>query len=388
MRKMTKFTIFDKIFSLNADHCRARQFAVQSNLGDYVVEYENDRDPFKKISTLLNENKNNLLFCDKKVYQLYGKKLKVEKNRVFKGPANENFKTIDGVVEVLDFVQKNNFSKKETLIVAGGGIIQDVAAFVGATYKRGISWYFFPTTLLAMCDSCIGAKSSINYKGVKNQLGLFSSPTKIIINQNFIKTLDKSDLSNGLGEIFKLCIIAGKNFLDQYNKCVEKGVIKNFKDYENLVWSALSIKKCVIEKDEFDRNYRKSLNYGHTFGHALEILSDYQIPHGQAIAVGMLIVNEMSTRRGMLAPKNNLALKKNILELCSEKTLRIMKTISTKNIKALLQKDKKTLSNTLNLVFLKNFGCTTLLPLILSDELVSEIDEIILDNFHRPSFGK
>jgi 3-dehydroquinate synthase len=284
-------------------------------------------------------------------------------------------------MEVWDFLRNNNFTKKEKLVVVGGGVIQDAAAFVGATYKRGILWHFFPTTLLAMCDSCIGAKSSINYKGAKNQLGLFSAPSKVIICEDFIKTLSPSDLSNGLGETLKLFLIGGERFLQLYKVTVSAGKVKEFGDYQKLILGALAIKKSVIEVDEFDLAYRKSLNFGHTFGHAVESLSDYQIPHGQAVAIGMLVANELSTNRGILAKEVNTEVKGMIFDLLSEKTRKVMETISMAEVGDLLLKDKKTLGKKLNFVILTEIGKTELLELPLSNELLQECSEIIHKNF-------
>jgi len=381
MSEPIKFKVFDKTFSVKKNYQSEYNFKIKSNLGDYQVEYTDDSNFINKINALLQDNRKNILFCDEKVYKLYGKRFHVEKSQLFIGPANEEFKTIGGALQLIDFMQETGFTKQEKLIVVGGGIIQDVAAFAGATYKRGIEWCFFPSTLLAMCDSCIGAKSSINYKGVKNQLGLFSAPNNIIINIDFIKTLDNKDISNGLGEIYKLCIVGGVNFVSLYNSLVCKGRINKDKDYVKLIQAALFIKKSVIEVDEFDLSYRKSLNYGHTFGHALEVMSNFEIPHGQAVAIGIVLVNDISKNRKFLEKDVNDALKLPIMELLDKKTLNIMGKIIIKDIGRLLLKDKKTLNGKVNFIMLNNVGNTRLAPIEWNAKLEDELNSIVGHNF-------
>ena len=152
-----------------------------------------------------------------------------------------------------------------------------------------------------MSDSCIGGKAGVNYKGAKNQLALFSAPNEVIINPSFINTLEKKDIQSGLGEILKLYITGGPAMLSTYDRCIKNGTIVNKDDAKSLIMGALAIKKAVIELDEFELNIRKALNYGHTLGHAIESISNYAIPHGVAVVVGMMLVNQMSCERGLLA---------------------------------------------------------------------------------------
>jgi 3-dehydroquinate synthase len=357
------------------------KITIKSALKNYSVKFSKKSNIIKEIKGYIQENPKSILFCDQIIYDKYLHKAEIKKSNLFLVNANENFKTLEGATKVLDFMISSNFTKREDLVVMGGGVIQDVAAFVGATYKRGIRWNYYPTTLLSMCDSCIGAKSSINYKGAKNQLGLFSAPDNIIINLDFLGSLKGDDVSNGLGEIFKLFIIGGKDFVNLYDRCVKEGKVEKFENYQKLIQNALEIKKSVIEVDEFDQNYRKSLNYGHTLGHAIELLSNYKIPHGQAIAIGMIIANDFSKNRGILSSDTNITLKKSIMELLSKRVLNEMKDIQTKDIKGLLLKDKKTVGNNLNFVILKDIGETQLLSIRMTNTVLTELDSIISENF-------
>ena len=208
-----EFYIEDKTFTVEDNFHEIAEYTLKSTPRPYPVTVKNNPNVLDEIQKLLDENPKNLLFVDKKVYNLYLKDLKVDSSRVFKAEANEKFKTLkNGVLKLVKFLEKNEFTKGETLVAVGGGVIEDVAAFVGASYKRGIKWTFYPTTLLSMCDSCIGGKTGINHNKVKNQLALFSAPRRVVINTEFLKTLTDFDIKSGMGEILKLLISGGGNF--------------------------------------------------------------------------------------------------------------------------------------------------------------------------------
>jgi len=243
----------------------------------------------KQLTQLISEIyiKDDFIFIDKNVYNLDKTCLNnIDEKYYFIFDAVEQNKTIEYVFKIIDMLLELKFNKKNKLIVIGGGITQDVGGFVSAIYKRGIKWIFIPTTLLSMTDSAIGGKVSIN-RDSKNMLGLFSSPDDIYISEYFLKSLSDDDIISGLGEALKLCIIAGEN---EYNYFKENVTSKN---YTNIIKISSSIKKTIVEYDEFDKNERKILNYGHTIGHALESTSNYFIPHGIAVLFGIYIKNKL-----------------------------------------------------------------------------------------------
>jgi 3-dehydroquinate synthase len=178
---------------------------------------------------------------------------------------------------------ENKFKANTEVVIIGGGTLQDVAGFCCSIYSRGIKYRLVPTTLLAQCDSCVGGKTSINYSSTKNLLGTFYPPVEILICDKFLETLTDSDYKSGLGEVFKFKILQGKPVSEIHNK----------HNLNSTVRECLAYKISVIEVDEFDKSLRKLLNYGHTFGHALEITSQYSIPHGSAVIFGILIVNDI-----------------------------------------------------------------------------------------------
>ena len=161
--------------------------------------------------------------------------------------ASENLKNVNQAIKFTDFLIKQNATKQNNVIVIGGGIIQDVAAFACAMFKRGIPWTLIPTTLLSITDSCIGAKTGLNYGSTKNIHALFSAPQKIIINLEFIKTLRSEDIISGIGESLKLSIIGGTKSLEIFNKNINAAVKNNSqKSLKKIIINSLYIKKRLL----------------------------------------------------------------------------------------------------------------------------------------------
>ncbi|WP_342228102.1 3-dehydroquinate synthase family protein [Rickettsiella endosymbiont of Rhagonycha lignosa] len=269
--------------------------------------------------------------------------------------ATEQAKTLSQVELLLKSLQENNVTKSTTILAIGGGIIQDITIFISHIYYRGLDIHFFPTTLLSMCDSCIGSKCGLNFNGFKNQLGVFHPPNKVIIWLGFLQSLSTEALYSGYGEILKLMLISGKkNILE-----LKFNFSESLEDLYNYIYQSLIIKKKFIEKDEYDRGIRRLLNYGHTFGHALELASNYVIPHGIAVARGMDIVNYTSLKLGFMSDQvyesihnviKNIFFSNYSLDFCFDDLI--------KNV----NRDKKIYKGILNLVLLKSPGNLFLHP--------------------------
>jgi 3-dehydroquinate synthase len=335
------FKIENELIALNHKDIQKSEFIIKSSPYDYTVKFIDD----KYLRSVLLQNRNinkkkNFIFVDQKVNRIYKEKL-WEKDHTLTIIAIEKNKTINSSLLVIDLLNKNNFTKKEMLISIGGGITQDVTAFARSIFKRGINWTYFPTTLLSMADSCIGAKSAINYGGSKNLIGLFSAPKEIFINITFLKTLDKRDILSGYGEIIKLCIVGGESTIEQFKnvKDLQQGDLL-FK-IDSLIKTALMVKKAVITEDEFENNIRKALNYGHTIGHAIEPIVKYKIPHGIAILIGMFIENCISNYYGYLDTASCNFLNQIIIDYIDQKSLICFKSVDIKELILHMKKDKK-----------------------------------------------
>ena len=217
-------------------------------------------------------------------------------------PVCEERKTLDGVLELYDLLTGRAAKRNLTLISVGGGILQDITGFAASTLYRGINWIYVPTTLLAQADSCIGSKTSLNHKRFKNLIGTFYPPSEVFIYAPFLATLEEVDFFSGVGEVVKLHIMGGEDttrlLIDRFDALArrEPAVL------HSAVEQSLRIKQGYITDDEFDSGRRNMLNFGHCFGHAIESAADFQVPHGQAVVVGMLLANVVR-RCGLLSER-------------------------------------------------------------------------------------
>ncbi|MDY3917264.1 MAG: AroB-related putative sugar phosphate phospholyase (cyclizing) [Selenomonadaceae bacterium] len=238
---------------------------------------------------------------DRKVYELYRQELPdFDESRLVLIDADEEKKNIDTALAICEKMTALPSKRNTHLISVGGGITQDITGFVATSLYRGIPWTFYPSTLLAACDSCIGGKSSLNYKGFKNLLGSFYPPDNICIYPQFFHTLSLRDYESGLGEVVKFNVIAGQEAFAGIERDIDAILAHDYSKLLTYVQTSLAFKKRFIEEDEFDRGIRVLLNFAHTFGHAYEVASHYAIPHGSAVAMGMITANAVSAQRGWL----------------------------------------------------------------------------------------
>ncbi|NLO90609.1 MAG: 3-dehydroquinate synthase [Elusimicrobia bacterium] len=344
---------------LHAELPRAgRPLRVPSALGpDYEASFARGRGIFDELNALAAAN-DVFVLIDSRILGLYGKYLRVPQNRIFAALAEERFKTVGGVLRLLDFLDKGGANKASLLLVIGGGIMEDAGGFAATMFKRGIRWVFAPTTLLSMCDSCIGAKTGINFGRAKNQLGLFAKPEAVLLDPRLLRTLEHRHIRSGMGEILKMCVIGGDRALALYRKDAPSALACDAAALERLIALSLSIKKAVVEKDELERDIRKALNYGHTVGHALEALSGFRISHGEAVAMGMMAANEIAAWSGNLPKPLLRELENDCLELCAGVKLPRLQADSLGRV---LVKDKKSVGGKVLIVAPRAVGDTVFL---------------------------
>lgn len=211
--------------------------------------------------------------------------------------SEETIKSLNAIPDIITQLRKLGTTRDTLLLAVGGGIVQDVSAFCAAIYMRGLEWMYMPTTLLGMADSCIGGKSSINVGEYKNIVGTFNPPRRVVIDPSFVKTLSPEQIAAGLIEAAKICYCRG---MDSWNAYLANNPSASMTEdsFAGVIATSLAAKKWFIETDEFDKGERLLLNFGHTFGHALEGASHYRVSHGIAVGVGMLCALELEQRLG------------------------------------------------------------------------------------------
>ena len=260
---------------------KLKPITIKSSLANYQVIFC-DEDDFTKFSY-----ESDFFIIDDFFKDTFNN---ISEEKVFWINASEEAKSYDKFVEIFLSFKQENLNRESSITAIGGGVIQDIATFCASIYMRGIKWNYIPTTFLGMTDSCLGGKSSINVGQYKNLIGNFHPPIKILIYPSFIRSLPLIELLAGLSETAKICYCkSNKDFqiyLNLYSELFD-GNLGNHQ-INSILSHTLLIKKWFIEKDEFDKAERKLLNYGHTWGHALESATNFLIPHGIAISMGMM----------------------------------------------------------------------------------------------------
>lgn len=212
--------------------------------------------------------------------------------------AVETNKSLEASPSLIEQMRRGGANRQTQMVAVGGGIIQDLSAFIASVYMRGLRWTYMPTTVLAMVDSCIGGKSSINVGPYKNLIGTFHPPERILVDPEVIATLPEDQRASGLIEAAKICFCRGEESFNKHLAC-EPSTTMSAETLEDLIVNSLLSKKWFIEMDEFDKNERLLLNFGHTFGHAIEGATHFAIGHGIAVGLGIICALQFERLRGV-----------------------------------------------------------------------------------------
>ena len=278
------------------------ELLIKSKIKDYKVVF---KIKIGEVSEAIKTLPNKVLIVDANVLSVYRTEIEdmAGDGDIISFEAIEDNKNLNAVVELYASLIDRNAKRNIHLVSVGGGITQDATGFVASTLYRGINWIFVPTTFLAQTDSCIGSKTSLNFQNRKNLLGTFYPPWTIYLCPAFLSSLTTIDYYSGIGETIKLQLM--NPFVKPDLKDVAQK-IESLRKYELLyevIKENMAIKINYMENDEFDLGRRNLLNYGHCFGHALEISSGYDIPHGIAVSIGILFAGVVSVNRGIMSSR-------------------------------------------------------------------------------------
>lgn len=266
-----------------------------------IIENEAITDLREKVFSNLESY---LVVISARVEKLYGKQLNIPKERKFVLKDGEKEKNFKNYRKILEHALKLKLTRKSTIVAVGGGVVGDLAGFCASTYMRGIDFIQVPTTLLACVDSSVGGKTAIDTSFGKNLIGTFYQPKAVYINPRFLKTLDERQFKTGLAEVIKYSFIEKScmcgeemnltNFLSTEDICDEKNLAK-------LIEICIKLKKSVVEKDEKESGMRKILNFGHTYGHAIEKITNYKkYTHGEAVVEGMRFAFDLALKKNLI----------------------------------------------------------------------------------------
>lgn len=294
------------------------------------------------------------IIIDENVLGLHGEILGkfADRDRCIKITPDEHKKSYENIGRAIDGILESGFKKNNRIIAVGGGVIQDICAFTASILFRGVGWVFVPTNLLTQADSCIGSKTSVNFGSYKNQLGGFYPPSLILVDGRFLKTLSMREIRSGLGEILHYFLVGGADDMNRFDReCLP--AMKDSLLMNGLIDRSLEIKKAMVERDEFDEGPRNIFNYGHSFGHALESCTEYDMPHGIAVCFGMDMANTLSMRLGMIDEETLLRMRKIIYKICMPWDF---PQIDTDKFFQYLKKDKKNHGTSYRLILTKGAG--------------------------------
>jgi 3-dehydroquinate synthase len=295
-----------------------------------------DISTYSKVAILVDENtKRDCLF----------KLPQIENALIIEIKSGEEYKNISTCNFIWEQLTINNFDRNALLINLGGGVIGDIGGFCAATYKRGLEFIHIPTTLLAMVDASVGGKLGIDFKGFKNQIGLFNNPKAVFISSEFLETLEESELKSGFAEVVKHALISDNSLWVKIKNTPFTDL-----DWEDITDTSVQIKNKIVLADPFEKGERKKLNFGHTFGHAIEsyyLEKRTPISHGEAVFMGMILEAEISD----LSETNKNEIKNYILS-----NFALPYTPNKTYLHKFLLNDKKNQNEKINFTLLNGIG--------------------------------
>ena len=282
-------------------------------------------------------------------------------------PDGERYKTLASVARVYDALIRAGADRGSAIIALGGGVLGDTAGFAAATFLRGISVVQVPTTLLAQVDSAIGGKVGVNHALGKNLIGAFHQPALVVVDPRFLTTLPRREFRSGLYEVIKYGMIASRDLFERLARQTKAIMAKEPAVLVPAIEESCRIKADVVTKDERESGLRRTLNYGHTVGHALEAVTKYRrFRHGEAIAIGMLAAADLATARGALAGSDRDALASVIAALGP---LPSVADLPIADVLEAIRRDKKVVNGRLHFVIAIEIGATMTIDDVSEDEL-------------------
>ena len=284
----------------------------------------------------------------------------------------EKYKNIKTLQQIHDYLIKNKYDRSLTIVALGGGVIGDMVAFAADTFMRGVQLIHIPTTLLAQVDSSIGGKCGINHPLGKNMIGSFKHPSVILMDSAILKTLPKREFMAGMAEVIKYGLIKNKSFFKFIDNNYSKIIQQNTDCLLRTIFTCASIKAQVVKEDELESGIRAILNFGHTFGHAIEVYGNYErFSHGEAVALGMIMATNLSQKILNLEQKEVDKIKQLIYSIMSEELLK--SEFQPNDLVKLMSADKKKKGDSLNFILLNSIGEAQILSDIQESDIIESI---------------
>lgn len=346
----------------------------------YSILFDKDFSELKDaLSSLGLNNRRFLIVSDTNVSKLYMEDVInlicpiARSVKSFTFEAGENSKNLDTVSEVYRILIREKFDRNDILIALGGGVTGDLTGFVAATYLRGIDYIQVPTTLLSMVDSSIGGKTGVDFKSYKNMIGAFHQPKLVYMNLSTLNSLPKREFKAGMAEIIKHGLIKDSKYYSWIFDNKDQILSLDYELLKEMIYTSCMIKKDVVEKDPKEKGDRALLNLGHTIGHAIEKLMDFNLLHGECVSLGIEAAAYISYKRNLIN-KDNL---QHIINAIKAFDLHAdIKALSPEDIYLVTKLDKKMQSDKIKFILLKHIGLAYIDTTVSKDEMINAIEFI------------
>lgn len=332
-----------------------------------------------KLKPFQLENKKIAIITDSNVGKLYASEIKDLLSTVCKNvftftfQAGEEHKTLETVKDAYQFLIEHQFDRKDLLVALGGGVVGDLCGFTAATYLRGVNFIQIPTTLLAQVDSSIGGKTGVDFDGYKNMVGAFYMPKLVYMNLSLLNTLPERQFYSGMAEVLKYGLIKDVNFFEWLISNFYEIGEKDFEILAEMIINCCKIKKAVVEKDPLEMGERALLNFGHTLGHAIEKHKNFQLLHGECVALGIVCAAHISMQKELISSDEFYEIRDMLVPFQLPIS---MEDLDIPAIIQLTKSDKKMDAGKIKFILLKKIGKAIIDETVTEDEMCKALEEI------------
>lgn len=341
-----------------------KKLSIQSAIGNSEIIIG---ESFTNILNYIPSGKKTAIITDVNVRKIYGGQFPKGIELIEIG-TGETIKNLDTVKYIIGRLIEMEFDRSSHILGIGGGIVCDITGFVASVFMRGVHFSFISTTLLSQVDASVGGKNGVNFDMLKNMVGVFNLPEYVICDINMLNTLPKEEVLCGMGEIVKHGAIASPRLFDYIEKNIEKAKNLDREVIETFVYESVAIKSEIVNRDAKEKGDRKKLNFGHTFGHAIEKISG--IPHGQAVSIGMNVAAGLSVQKGLLTKDEHSRL----LKVLTSLGLPVKPQIDPQKAIDAMKRDKKREGDIIHFILLESIG-----KAVIKEISYSELESIVIN---------
>lgn len=340
----------------------------------------------QEISSFLTPERKICIVTDTNVKELYAKTVQeilsgiCAQADVYAFPAGEANKTLDSIKELYKFLIEKKYNRKDILLALGGGVVGDMTGYAAATYLRGVDYVQVPTTLLAQNDSSIGGKTGVDFDGYKNMVGAFKMPKLVYMNISTLNSLNDKQYFSGFAEVMKHGLIKDAKFYTWLIDNMYEICERNPGTLEEMILRSCTVKKMVVEKDPTEQGERALLNFGHTIGHAIEKYKNFDLMHGECVALGCVAAAFISWKRGMIEMEDYYEIRDMFVPFYLPISA---DDLNPQEILRLTKSDKKAEAGTVKFILLEKIGKAVIDKTVTDEEILAAIEEINFDEGDR-----